>query len=75
VSAKEKVDILTLVANSGLSRHRALAQLKLPRSTYYRWLKRLTEGKLEDNKGGSSIPWNKMRPEEEARRSEDSEWG
>jgi len=46
---------------------RALAQLRLPRSTYYRWLKRLSAGQLEDRKGGSSIPWNKLRPEEERR--------
>ena len=39
----------------------------LPRSTYYRWLKRQREGRLEDRKGGSSIPWNKISPEEEAR--------
>jgi transposase InsO family protein len=41
--------------------------LGLPRSTYYRWLKRQAEGRLEDRKGGSSIPWNKISPEEETR--------
>ncbi len=41
--------------------------MRLPRSTYYRWLKRLSENRLEDQKGGSSIPWNKIRPEEETR--------
>jgi len=61
-----KAEILNLVAGSGLPRSRALFQLKLPRSTYYRWLKRLSEGKLEDRKGGSSLPWNKISPEEEA---------
>jgi len=66
VSAKEKAEILDLVANSGLSRCKVLGQLRLPRSTYYRWLKRLSEGRLEDNKGGSPIPWNKIRPEEES---------
>jgi len=66
VSAKEKAEILDMVANSGLSRCKALGQLRLPRSTYYRWLKRLSEGRLEDNKGGSPIPWNKIRPEEES---------
>jgi len=65
VSAKEKSDILDLVANSGLTRRKALAELELPRSTYYRWLKRLSEDRLEDRKGGSSIPWNKISPEEE----------
>ncbi len=65
MSAKEKSDILDLVANSGLTRRKALAELELPRSTYYRWLKRLSEDRLEDRKGGSSIPWNKISPEEE----------
>jgi len=67
VSAEGKTEILGLVANSGLPRIRALSQLRLPRSTYYRWLKRQIEGKLEDRKGGSSIPWNKISPEEETR--------
>ena len=56
---------MALVAESGLPRRRALARLKLPKSTYYRWLKRQTEGRLQDNKGGTSLPWNKLRPEEE----------
>ena len=67
MNAKEKADILALVTGSGLPCRRALAQLRLPRSTYYRWLKRQTEGKLEDRKGGSLLPWNKISPEEEAR--------
>jgi putative transposase len=66
MSAEGKAEILNLVAGSGLPRSRALFQLKLPRSTYYRWLKRLSEGKLENRKGGSSLPWNKISPEEEA---------
>jgi putative transposase len=66
VSATGKAEILALVANSGLPCSRALAQLRLPRSTYYRWLKRLSEDRLQDKKGGSPIPWNKIIPEEEA---------
>jgi transposase InsO family protein len=66
VSAQEKGEILTLVADSGLPRQRAVRELGLSRSTYYRWLRRQTEGKLQDKKGGSSVPWNKLRPEEEA---------
>jgi putative transposase len=65
MSAKEKTEILAVVNGSGLSCCKALAQIGLPRSTYYRWLKRLSEGRLEDNKGGSHIPWNKIRPDEE----------
>jgi len=65
VSAIGKSEILALVSDSGVPRRRALAQPGLPKSTYYRWLKRQVEGRLEDKKGGSVIPWNKLRPEEE----------
>ena len=65
MSAQEKREILTLVAYSGLPRRRALAQLGLPKSTYYRWLRRQAEGRLHDRKGGSPTPWNKLRAEEE----------
>jgi transposase InsO family protein len=67
VSAAEKREILALVAGSGLPRRRALDHLGLSKSTYYRWLRRQSEGRLQDKKGGSSISWNKLRPEEEAR--------
>ncbi len=66
MSAQGKAEIIALVTGSGLPCRRALAQLGLPRSTYYRWLKRQTEGRLQDRKGGSSLPWNKVSPEEEA---------
>ena len=67
MSAVEKREILALVAQSGLPRQRALLHLDLAKSTYYRWLKRQAEGRLQDKRGASSIPWNKMRPEEEAK--------
>ncbi|NIS79681.1 MAG: hypothetical protein GTO14_05620, partial [Anaerolineales bacterium] len=50
-----------------MPRRRALEHLGLPKSTYYRWLKRQSEGRLQDKKGGSPLPWNKLRPEEEAK--------
>jgi transposase len=62
VSAVEKRQILTLVAESGLPRRRALIQLGMSKSMYYRWLKRQTEGRLQYKKSGTSIPWNKLRP-------------
>jgi transposase InsO family protein len=65
VSADSKGRILALVSGSGLPRRRALAQLGLPKSTYYRWLTRQGEGRLEDRKGGSRIPWNRHQPVEE----------
>jgi transposase len=67
VSAAEKRKILALVADSGLPRRRALIHLGMAKSTYYRWLRRQSEGGLQDKKGGSSIPWNKLRPEEKAK--------
>jgi len=65
VNTSEKVIVLSLVAESGLPRRRALSQLGLPKSTYYRWLKRQAEGRLRDRKGGSRLAWNRLRPEEE----------
>jgi transposase-like protein len=67
VSAQEKREILALVAESGLPRRLALVQLGLPKSTYYRWLNRQSEGRLQDNKGGASLPWNKLKPDEKER--------
>ena len=67
MSAGEKSEILALVADSGLPRRSALRELGLPKSTYYRWLRRQAEGRLEDRKGGSLTPWNKLTPEEEER--------
>ena len=67
MSVIEKSEILSLVAGSGLPRRRALAQLGLAKSTYYRWLRRQAEGRAQDEKGGSPVPWNKLRPEEEER--------
>jgi len=67
VSAVEKSKILALVAESELPRRRALVQLGLPKSTYYRWLMRETEGRLQDQKGGLPTSWNKLRPEEESK--------
>jgi len=67
VSAREKRDVLALVAASQLPRRSALAQVGLPKSTYYRWLRRKAEGRLQDDKGGSRLPSNKLRPDEERR--------
>ena len=67
MSAIEKRGILALVAGSGLPRRRALVHLGLSKSTYYRWLRRQSEGRLQDRQGGSRVPWNKLRPEEVAK--------
>ena len=67
MSAVEKSEILALVADSGLPRRKALEHLGLPKSTYYRWLNRKSEGRLQDKKGGSPVPWNKLKPIEVTR--------
>lgn len=64
VSANEKEKIVSLVALSPLPRRRALGQLGLAKSTYYRWLRRQVEGRLDDRRGGLRVPWNKLRAEE-----------
>ena len=66
MSDMEKSKILTLVAGSPLLPRHTLSQLGLAKSTYYRWLRRQTEEKLEDKKGSSKLSWNRLRPEEEA---------
>ena len=65
MEASQKAEILNLVAGSSLSTAGALSRLGLAKSTYYRWRQRQAEGRLEDRKGGSKRPWNKLRPEEE----------
>jgi putative transposase len=40
--------------------------LGLAKSTYYRWLRKQAESRLDDRRGGSRLPWNRIRPEEEA---------
>ena len=67
MSTQEKREILTLVSESGSPCRHALAQLRLPKSTYYRWLRRQAVGRLEDGRGGSTIPWNRLKPKEEAK--------
>jgi transposase InsO family protein len=67
VSAAEKRKILAFVADSGLPRRRTLMYLGMPKSTYYRWLKRQEEGRLQDKKGRSPVPWNKLKPGEEVK--------
>lgn len=66
MSTDGKERILALVAESSLPRRQVLAQLGLAKSTYYRWRRRQAEGRLEDERAGPRLPWNKLRPEERA---------
>ena len=66
MSAPEKAAVLSKVKASPEPKRHVLAELSIPKSTYYRWVRKAREGNLEDKLGGSRIPWNKLTPEEEA---------
>jgi transposase-like protein len=53
VSTSEKLELIRLVEGSSLSVRRTLAEIGLPRSTFYAWHKRYVDGgpdALEDRK-------------------------
>ncbi len=60
MSGAEKAEVLVRVAYSGLPKGRVLRQLGVPRSTYYRWLKRKDHQGLEDHPGRGNPPWNRL---------------
>ena len=64
MSGAEKAEVLDKVASCGLPKRRALGELGVPRSTYYRWLRRKEQQGLEDDVGGGNPPWNKLTSQE-----------
>lgn len=61
--ASEKLEIIRLVEKSSLSVSRTLAQLSIPRSTFYGWYDRFLTGgldALEDKKPRPGQAWNKV---------------
>ena len=58
----EKASLIALVRSSPLPHKQVLAQLDLPKSTYYDWLRRRPEPPQRAN---ARAPWNRLRPEEE----------
>jgi len=63
VSASEKLELIHLVEGSSLSVRRTLAEIGLPRSTFYAWYKRYLEGgpeALEDRKPRRRAVWNQI---------------
>jgi putative transposase len=62
-SAAEKLEIIRLVEQSSLSVRRTLAQLGIPRSTFYFWYERYLArgaGALEDGQSAPRRVWNKL---------------
>ena len=53
-------------ASSGLSKRKVPGDLGVPRSTYYRWLRRKGQQGLEDDAGGGKPPWNRLPSQEVA---------
>ena len=61
----EKAAVLARVGSSPHPTRRALRDLGVPKSTYYRWLSRQRRQGLEDRPGGSTPAWNRLSPQEE----------
>jgi putative transposase len=62
-AAAEKLEIIRLVEQSSLSVRRTLAQLGIPRSTFYAWYERYLArgaGALEDGQPAPRRVWNKL---------------
>ena len=64
----KKLEIVTLVNRSPVSKRETLRELGMPRSTFYRWQKRLrTQGEvgLVDRHPEPGSVWNRLRPAEQ----------
>ena len=64
--ADEKLEIIRLVEQSSLSVRRTLAQLEIPRATFYRWYQRYLArgtGALGDGQSAPRRVWNKLPAE------------
>ena len=65
-SASEKLEIINLVEQSSLSVRRTLVQLGIPKSTFYLWYDRYSQGgvdALQDRKPEPKAVWNKIPDE------------
>ena len=65
MSANERAGVLGIVSASPLSKRQALAEIGIPRRTYYNWVRREKQSKLEGGKSNGRRPWNKVKAEEE----------
>ncbi|MCH7653972.1 MAG: helix-turn-helix domain-containing protein, partial [Chloroflexi bacterium] len=54
MGADEKTEVLERVEASPGSKRRVMAELGVPKSTYYRWRARQGQGRLEDRSSGIS---------------------
>jgi putative transposase len=67
MSRNDKMKFIRLIEGSQLSISDSLGRYDIPRSTYYRWKRKLrtigTKG-LEDNKPHRAMTWNQLLPQE-----------
>ena len=66
MSADGKSEVLTRVEQAQWGKRKLLAQLQVPKSTYYRWRARERQGKQDCSAHRTRIPWNRLSPPEEA---------
>ena len=64
MSAAEKATVISKVTSSPLPKRRALRELGIPKSTYYRWLRRQDQQGLDDLAGGGNPAWNRLTSQE-----------
>jgi transposase InsO family protein len=67
MSAVEKAAVLAQVETMAGQKRQALAELRIPRSTYYRWRRGQRGQGLEPHSGDGRRPWNRLTPEEEGK--------
>src|ERR687896_1662672 len=66
MSLQEQEEVLAQVEEADWGKRKLLAQLHVPRSTYYRWRSQQRQGKLGASSQDARIPWNRLSSEEEA---------
>src|SRR5918996_1341726 len=66
MSLQEQEAVLAQVEEAGWGKPKLLAQLHVPRSTYYRWQSQQRQGKLGSSSQHPKIPWNRLSSQEEA---------
>ncbi len=66
MSAEEKLQVLTRVEQTQWGKRKLLAQLQVPKSTYYRWRAHELQGKQHSSTASTRIPWNRLSSPEEA---------
>jgi len=65
MSADDKTEVLERVEASPGSKRKVMAELGIPKSTYYRWRARQRHGSLEAQSSSIGV-WNRLTPHEES---------